>query len=813
MWGNLDKLASPGWKASLQKLGNAVAPPPDDDQGDSEEEYLDDEEEYEDDEEYDEDENSQGGGFGFVGLLSRALENNADDEEGSEEEELEEDQAEDYVESVEEHQPQQWESPQALEAKETTSAFGVAEASCSSDVSNDPVSYPTENVEEPIEGVISAGIKPSVGSNQTPQEKNPPSPEVEVEEEEETFDWNVQEDFLENTAETQEVDIATEVEQKSALEVLESPQRESDTPQEPDYTASETVEFPPTAATPEETVPHVENAPQELVEEVPGKEVVEPLPVVEVVEKPAIELATETKASVPNPVETEIAKPQEELLPATDSVSHEDLSAARQAELLEAKNQIQSLQQQLEQQKHSMEKMQEKMMTDFHDKELRLLQASAEEHQQELLQTQHTHQGEIQTMEMRMATERSEFVKTRQQLQEMVEQCNLRAESAEADLRTALRQHENELIQSSQQENRTLRKTEDKLAQTLALLDERNDEISRLKTKMKQLESSMNEHAEGVEEAEQEVEELQTENEGLHDQVESLEAQCLTLKGTVSKLEDETRKIGALQMELTMLREERDRERMKNQSSVTSHSQVAAERDEALSQVRDLKQQILAAQADLEIVRSDNARILTANANLQSALEAFQDERQAEMDLGDQQRKEAEEALKSAHAATLEIAEERHAETIRKIQDMAEKGIQEVKNELESLKVRLQKEKSENGQLRRSLDEAIHRLQTTQEDVVDRTLMKNILLDWCTMKDKEKRHQVLQLMASVLHFTEDEKESVHLTHMDIDSVRAKVVGALAAPIPPSKADVERLEGKNVSEKWVSFLLAETDDGF
>mmetsp|Transcript_95924 Transcript_95924/g.268529 ORF Transcript_95924/g.268529 Transcript_95924/m.268529 type:complete len:136 (-) Transcript_95924:19-426(-) len=129
------------------------------------------------------------------------------------------------------------------------------------------------------------------------------------------------------------------------------------------------------------------------------------------------------------------------------------------------------------------------------------------------------------------------------------------------------------------------------------------------------------------------------------------------------------------------------------------------------------------------------------------------------------------------------------------------------------LQMTLNKLKAENSQTRRSLDEAIHRLQTTQEDIIDRTLMKNILLDWCTMKDKDKRHQVLQLMASVLHFTDEEKEKVHLTHMDIESVRSRVVGALAAPLPPSKAKLEALEGENVSEKWVNFLMAETDDGF
>ena len=78
------------------------------------------------------------------------------------------------------------------------------------------------------------------------------------------------------------------------------------------------------------------------------------------------------------------------------------------------------------------------------------------------------------------------------------------------------------------------------------------------------------------------------------------------------------------------------------------------------------------------------------------------------------------------------------------------------------------------------------------------------------MKEKEKRQQVLELMASLLHFTHEEKESVHMTHLDIDSMRSKVVGAIAAPLPPSKAILEQLEGENVSEKWISFLMAESE---
>jgi chromosome segregation ATPase len=271
-------------------------------------------------------------------------------------------------------------------------------------------------------------------------------------------------------------------------------------------------------------------------------------------------------------------------------------------------------------------------------------------------------------------------------------------------------------------------------------------------------------------------------------------------------------------MELTMLREERAREMAKNQnvvqSALHSNTKIESERDEALSELRDSKQQLAAALADLEIGKADIARITTGNNNLSHALEAFQDERHAEMELLDQQRKEAESAISCAHDAAMEALRQAHSAEMQQVQNAADLALKNKIGEMSFVEARIERLKSENNQTRRSLDEAIHRLQTSQEDVIDRALMKNILLDWCTrtsMSDKNKRHQVLELMANVLHFTDDEREKVHLTHMDIESVRSRVVGAFA--LPPSKADVEHLEGSNVGEKFLSFMLAETDDGF
>ena len=259
-----------------------------------------------------------------------------------------------------------------------------------------------------------------------------------------------------------------------------------------------------------------------------------------------------------------------------------------------------------------------------------------------------------------------------------------------------------------------------------------------------------------------------------------------------------------------MLKEDHNREKAKVQnvsaSAQSSTAQLEAERDEAIAKVQDMQLQLSAALADVDVARSDTERVMTANNNLQAALEAFQNEREAEMAMLEENRREQEEATAAAHAAALEATHEAHQDDIRQIQQASEAEVQKSMEQIKSLEEKLEKLRLEDNQTRRSLDEAIQRLQVTQDDVIDRAFMKNILLDWLTKKEMKERSQVLGLMASVLHFTDDEKERVHI--IDEDSSRG--LRKFVAP-PPSKADLEHLEGDNVREKWVNFLIAETDD--
>jgi hypothetical protein len=64
------------------------------------------------------------------------------------------------------------------------------------------------------------------------------------------------------------------------------------------------------------------------------------------------------------------------------------------------------------------------------------------------------------------------------------------------------------------------------------------------------------------------------------------------------------------------------------------------------------------------------------------------------------------------------------------------------------------------------------------------------------------------LLGSILHFTEDEKDTAFIGEGPGSFER--VVGA-GLRLPPPKLNADKIEGDTVREKWINFLLAETGD--
>ena len=482
--------------------------------------------------------------------------------------------------------------------------------------------------------------------------------------------------------------------------------------------------------------------------------------------------------------------PEASQIVSSNEQNQEFLELQKQFEKLQKlvqsrEKEISAILDEMELEKSKAKKEKDDMLIKFQEKEYRILQATSEESRAEL-----------------------------DQYKKLLNESEKRADRSEQQLKVLRTKFDNELAQAQLRERRATQKSDDRVAQTMAVLDERNDEITHLKNLIRDMESKVNEHQEGAEEAEEEVEELHEENESLRKTIEKLEAEKEQLKDKVGSLEADSDRLAELQINLTMVKEERDRERSKNQSvvdsAITSHSQLESERDSALSELQSTKQQLAAALADLDVAKADASRIMQANSNLQSALESFQDERQTEMALLDEQRLESEEAIHAANATAMAALKQTHERELHQVQKAADEAVRNSMREMEMLEGNIEKLRSENSQMRRSLDEAISQLQSSQEDVIDRQVMKQMVVDWCTLTDKSKRQQVLEVLSNLLGFSPEEKEKVHLSGLDLDSVGSRFVETLA-PRRTTTADVEHLQGENVTEKFFNFLMEETND--
>lgn len=142
-------------------------------------------------------------------------------------------------------------------------------------------------------------------------------------------------------------------------------------------------------------------------------------------------------------------------------------------------------------------------------------------------------------------------------------------------------------------------------------------------------------------------------------------------------------------MELKLLKEETDREKEKSLSAAEAArnnlTEIASQRDAAKQEARDLERQLAATLADLELSRKDYERAVLSNENLQSALESFQVEREAELSLLEEQRKHAEATLAAAHAAGIEAINEVNEARVKEVQLAADSAIRNLMEEIKVL--------------------------------------------------------------------------------------------------------------------------------
>jgi len=359
-----------------------------------------------------------------------------------------------------------------------------------------------------------------------------------------------------------------------------------------------------------------------------------------------------------------------------------------------------------------------------------------------------------------------------------------------------------------------LERLEKKLSRAIRDREDKEEEIMQLKNVIADMRTTLKENVEGAAAAEEEADELELENEELHKTIESLQTELQQVQLERKRLDESQQDLLGVRMELELVKEERDRQREKldasHQTHIINYEKVVAERDAAKAQAMDLEQQLVAVTADLKISQADLARLIAMNTNLQRALEAFQIERESELALLEEHKKSSEQVLIEAHKTELKAVKDSSDQMVREMQLATEKAVTNLMQELSASEKKVEEYRKECITTRRSLDEAIHQLQRNQEDVIDRSVIKNILLDW-HMKSGKSKKDVMLILSSLLHLSEDEKEKCGLG-INAGSLAEKLVVAVAPPLTPARVrPIDEIEGDTVRDKFVNFILAELGD--
>eukprot|EP00977_Amphora_coffeiformis_P005812 scaffold1223_cov151-Amphora_coffeaeformis.AAC.5 len=138
--------------------------------------------------------------------------------------------------------------------------------------------------------------------------------------------------------------------------------------------------------------------------------------------------------------------------------------------------------------------------------------------------------------------------KDRAEWQKLLSQAEAELDIAQKEKREILAKLENSHAQNQQRQDRALRIAEDKLAQTLAILDEREEQIGQLKNMIKSISAEVNEHREGVQEVEDEADELRHQNEVLQHRLDTSQAECTELHEELSRLQSEADQVANLKV-------------------------------------------------------------------------------------------------------------------------------------------------------------------------------------------------------------------------------------------------------------------------
>ncbi|KAH9899146.1 hypothetical protein C8Q73DRAFT_639698 [Cubamyces lactineus] len=355
--------------------------------------------------------------------------------------------------------------------------------------------------------------------------------------------------------------------------------------------------------------------------------------------------------------------------------------------------------------------------------------------------------------------------------------------------------------------------------------------LSKLTTMRTTLGNKLKQDAEELDRQEQLVQQLTAQNEDLAATVETLKAELIASNEEAERASKELeamrsralqdsaqetflreRELRELQAELEQCRIERDEW---EQKALQEHISADEARTAADTLRRDLeveREARLRAEGSLEVEREK------CN-NLQSVLEDFQAAKEHDLK---QATKDYESQLLQVTQSLAEYKSRAlNAELQLEESSTNNTRVQELEKEVKEKSILIGKLRHEAVIMNEHLMEALRRLRRSSTDTnVDRRLVTNVLLSFLTTpRADSKRFEMLSLLATILSWSDDEREKAGLqrsntVHSSSTSSLPSLFGRSSATTPTGKpAELDKTdETESFSRLWVEFLLTEAASG-
>lgn len=382
-------------------------------------------------------------------------------------------------------------------------------------------------------------------------------------------------------------------------------------------------------------------------------------------------------------------------------------------------------------------------------------------------------------------------------------------------------------------------------------LETKTQLLGQMEKTRKESEANLHKQFKNVEEAEtkvfalkQQVSKAETENRQLHQviaqlrqvrknnkgETDSMAAERDDLKRLCSELESrcavQTRTIGSLQEELTAAKQAFDSAALAQWEQQQTANKVKTETlerayHEAKMRVSRLEKECYEKDSNLDRFHSDQLLLQKELGqreeevkNLKNALRHLENEKSHELSkhLSDFKLK-----LKNMELHFQEQLQTRENEWLQTLAEerKTQESLRERAEEAFLFRRKAEVEFSnERRKIQKTLEQAVAQLNNSQQDVVDRALIANLIVSYFQRK---RSREVLDLISRVLDFTEEQQVAtglrpppvlnfpiVNSTGSVFSSILSSVVGA-----PP--AQPVEVQGDSLAELWINYLLTQTDE--